>query len=280
MSANQTKITSVWAKVAIYIVLILGAILMLFPFVFMLLTSFKTLGEAMAIPPVLFPAEFQFQNYAEAMQIAPFDIYFRNTLISAVGNTILTLIVTIFAAFAFTRYRFLGNNLIFSLLLATMMVPGEILIIKNYETVAMFGWLDSFEGLIIPWIANVFYIFLLRQYFMQIPEQLYKAAKIDGCSDIKYLYKIILPNTKSALVTIAILNFISSWNAFLWPLLITNSDEMRVLTIGLTHFTSDAGSDVHLQMAAATIIVLPIIVVYLILRKHIISGVTRGGLKG
>ena len=267
-------------QVIVYTLLILGALIMLFPFLFMILTSLKTLPEAMAIPPVIIPNEFQFQNYAEAMTIAPFDIYFKNTLISAGLNTILTLLVTIFAAFAFTRYQFLGRNVIFSLLLATMMVPGEILIIQNYNTVSQLGWIDSFEGLVIPWIANVFYIFLLRQYFMQIPEQLYKAAKIDGCSDLKYLMKIILPNTKSALVTIAILNFIASWNAFLWPLLITNKDEMRVLTIGLTHFTTDAGSDVHLQMAAATIIVVPIIVVYLILRRHIISGVTRGGLKG
>ncbi|MTO64608.1 ABC transporter permease subunit, partial [Turicibacter sanguinis] len=131
-----------------------------------------------------------------------------------------------------------------------------------------------------PYIANVFYIFLLRQYFMQIPEQLYKAAKIDGCSDWKYLWKIIIPNTISAVATIGILNFIASWNAFLWPLLITNKDSMRVLTIGLTHFTNESGSQVHLQMAAATIIIVPVVIIYLFLQKYIISGVTRGGLKG
>ncbi|HAX72934.1 MAG TPA: ABC transporter permease [Firmicutes bacterium] len=280
MSGNEKKITSIWAKVLIYIVLSLGAIIMLFPFVFMILTSFKTLSESMSIPPKLFPEVFQFENYSEALKMAPFDIYFVNTLISSVANTVLTVFVTIFAAFAFTRYNFFGSKILFTLLLATMMVPGEMLIIQNVVTVTKLGWIDTFRGLVIPYIANVFYIFLLRQYFMQIPEQLYKAAKIDGCSDFKYLWKILIPNTKNALVTIAILNFIASWNAFLWPLLITNKKEMRVLTIGLTQFTTEAGSQVHLQMAAATIIVVPVVIVYLFLQKYIISGVTRGGLKG
>lgn len=253
---------------------------MLFPFIFMLLTSLKTYGESISVPPKIFPAVAQFENYKTAMEMAPFDIYFKNTLISSVGNTILTLFVTIFAAFSFTRYKFFGSNTIFTLLLATMMVPGEMLIIQNYQTVSTLGWIDTFQGLIIPYIANVFYIFLLRQYFMQIPEQLYKAAKIDGCSDWKYLWKIMIPNTISAIVTIAILNFIASWNAFLWPLLITNNDKMRVLTIGLTHFTNESGSQVHLQMAAATIIIIPVAIIYLFLQKYIISGVTRGGLKG
>ena len=280
MESNTATVTSKWAKVLIYIALSLGAIIMLFPFIFMILTSFKTYSESIAVPPKLFPEVFQFENYKTAMQMAPFDVYFKNTVISSVGNTVLTIFVTIFAAFAFTRYKFFGSNTIFTLLLATMMVPGEMLIIQNYQTVSALGWIDSFKGLIIPYIANVFYIFLLRQYFMQIPEQLYKAAKIDGCSDWKYLWKIIIPNTISAIVTIAILNFIASWNAFLWPLLITNKDSMRVLTIGLTHFTNESGSQVHLQMAAATIIIVPVVIIYLFLQKYIISGVTRGGLKG
>ena len=217
MESNTKKVTSTWAKVLIYIALSLGAIIMLFPFIFMILTSFKTYSESIAVPPKLLPEIFQFENYKTAMEMAPFDVYFKNTVISAVGNTVLTIFVTIFAAFAFTRYKFFGSNTIFTLLLATMMVPGEMLIIQNYQTVSALGWIDSFKGLILPYIANVFYIFLLRQYFMQIPEQLYKAAKIDGCSDWKYLWKIIIPNTISAVATIGILNFIASWNAFLWP---------------------------------------------------------------
>ena len=168
MESNTKKITSVWAKVLIYAALILGALVMLFPFIFMLLTSLKTYGESISVPPKIFPAVAQFENYKTAMVMAPFDIYFKNTLISSVGNTILTLFVTIFAAFSFTRYKFFGSNTIFTLLLATMMVPGEMLIIQNYQTVSTLGWIDTFQGLIIPYIANVFYIFLLRQYFMQI----------------------------------------------------------------------------------------------------------------
>lgn len=169
MESNTKQITSVWAKVLIYVALSLGAIIMLFPFIFMILTSLKTYSESIAVPPKLFPSVPQFDNYKVAMDMAPFDIYFKNTVITAVGNTILTLFVTIFAAFAFTRYKFFGSNTIFTLLLATMMVPGEMLIIQNYQTVSALGWIDTYQGLIIPYIANVFYIFLLRQYFMQIP---------------------------------------------------------------------------------------------------------------
>ena len=160
MEGNTNKVTSVWAKVLIYIALSLGAIVMLFPFIFMILTSLKTYSESIAVPPKIFPSIAQFDNYKTAMEMAPFDIYFKNTVISAVGNTILTIFVTIFAAFAFTRYKFFGSNTIFTLLLATMMVPGEMLIIQNYQTISALGWIDTFKGLIIPYIANVFYIFV------------------------------------------------------------------------------------------------------------------------
>ncbi len=280
MDENESVKRSIPAKTIAYILLVFGAFWMLLPFVWMLLTSLKTLQESIAVPPVWLPVKPQWGNYEKAFTVAPFAVYFRNTLISASVNTVLTIFVTVHASFAFARLKFLGKNALFSILLATMMVPGEILIIQNYVTVAALGWIDTFAALIIPWIASPFYIFLLRQYFLQIPEQLYYAARVDGCGDFKYLWRIMVPNAKNAVVTIAILNFVASWNAFLWPLLVTNKERMRVLTLGLTEFTNEAGSEVHLQMAAATFIILPMVILYLVLRPYIIEGVSRSGIKG
>ncbi len=280
MDENESVKRSIPARTIAYILLTFGAFWMLLPFVWMILTSLKTLPESIAVPPVWLPARPQWGNYVQAFTVAPFAVYFRNTLISASVNTVLTIFVTVHASFAFARLRFFGKNVLFSLLLATMMGPGEILIIQNYVTVAALGWIDTFAALIVPWIASPFYIFLLRQYFLQIPEQLYYAARVDGCGDFKYLWRIMVPNAKNAVVTIAILNFVASWNAFLWPLLVTNKERMRVLTIGLTEFTNEAGSEVHLQMAAATFIILPMVILYLILRPYIIEGVSRSGIKG
>ncbi|MDC7125506.1 MAG: carbohydrate ABC transporter permease [Spirochaetales bacterium] len=268
------------AKIIIYAVLVFGSFWMLLPFVWMILTSLKSLQEAISVPPVWFPSKPLWSNYQKALSVAPFGRYFLNTVIVSSVNTVLTIIVTILAAFSFARLKFVGKNLLFTLILASMMVPGEMLIIQNYVTVAKLGWIDSYAALIVPWIASPFYIFLLRQYFMQIPDQLYYAARVDGCRDFKYLWKVMVPNAKNTIVTIGILNFVASWNAFLWPLLVTNKERMRVLTIGLTEFTNEAGSDVHLQMAAATFIILPMIIVYIILRPYIIEGVSRSGIKG
>ncbi|MBN2051056.1 MAG: carbohydrate ABC transporter permease [Spirochaetales bacterium] len=280
MEHQESINRSIPKKTVIYAVLAFGALWMILPFVWMILTSLKTLQESIAVPPVWIPEKFQWRNYREAFTVAPFVIYFRNTLIVSVINTLLTIIVTILASFAFARLQFAGKRVLFPLLLASMMIPGEILIIQNYVTVSNLGWIDSFAALIIPWIASPFYIFLLRQYFLQIPEQLYYAARVDGCGDFKFLWRIMVPNAKNAIVTVAILNFVASWNAFLWPLLVTNSERMRVLTLGLIEFTNEAGSEVHLQMAAATFIIMPMILMYLVLRPYIIEGVSRSGIKG
>lgn len=274
------SISKRFEKVIAYAILVFGSFWMLFPFVWMAVTSLKSLQEAIAVPPVLFPAKMLWSNYREAMSVAPFGRYFINTILVSCINTVLTIIITILAAFPFARLKFAGKNLIFTLLLASMMVPGEMLIIQNYVTVAKLGWIDTYAALIVPWIASPFYIFLLRQYFMQIPDQLYYAARVDGCGDFKYLWRVMVPNAKNTIVTIGVLNFVASWNAFLWPLLVTNKEKMRVLTIGLTEFTNEMGSEVHLQMAASTMIILPMVIIYIILRPYIIEGVSRSGIKG
>lgn len=280
MNMQKAIVLDRLARIMKYVVLTIGAFMVFFPFLWMLTTSLKTGAESIAIPPILFPEEPQWSNYEQAWKIVPWLLYFRNTLIVAVVGTLLTLIITILSAYAFTIFDFPGKSLIFILFLATMMVPSELLIIQNYVTVTKLGWLDTFRGIIIPSLASGFYIFMLREYFMQISSGLFKAAKVDGCSTWKYLWKIVVPVSKNAISTIAVLSFISHWNSFIWPLMITNTDEHRLLSTGLLRFTNTVSSDVSLQMAGSTIVLIPMVIFYIIFHKRIISGVARSGLKG
>ena len=279
MNMQKAIVLDRLARIMKYVVLTIGAFMVFFPFLWMLTTSLKTGAESIAIPPILFPEEPQWSNYEQAWKIVPWLLYFRNTLIVAVVGTLLTLIITILSAYAFTIFDFPGKSLIFILFLATMMVPSELLIIQNYVTVTKLGWLDTFRGIIIPSLASGFYIFMLREYFMQVSSGLFKAAKVDGCSTWKYLWKIVVPVSKNAISTIAVLSFISHWNSFIWPLMITNTDEHRLLSTGLLRFTNTVSSDVSLQMAGSTIVLIPMVIFYIIFHKRIISGVARSGLK-
>lgn len=263
-----------------YLILIIGAAFTLLPFVWMIGSALKTPAEIVKIPPTLFPEKPMFSNFAEAWKAAPFARYFVNTIIVTVFTTIGVVITTVLSAFAFARLNFPGKKIVFSLFLATLMIPGEMLIITNFITITKLKWIDTYQAMIVPWLSNVFYIYLLTQFFIQVPEALYLAAKVDNCSDFKYMLKVMVPMNKSAITTIAILNIISSWNSFLWPLLVTNSQEMRVLSNGLIRFQSEAGSSYELIMAASCILVMPIIIVYLFLRKYVIEGVTQSGIKG
>lgn len=293
----SSKTNKVLRQVALYFVLILGSLFMIFPFYWMISGSFKTFQEIVATPVVWIPSIISLANYREAFSAAPFLIYFQNTVIVALANTILTLLTTILAAFAFSQFTFKGRDTIFAILLSTLMIPSELLIITNYTTIVQLGrWnrtltsdfsfipqvigIDTYGALIVPFIASIFYIYLLRQFFNQIPRQLYLAAKVDGCSDFKYMWTIMVPNSINALITIGLFNFISSWNAFIWPLLVTNRVEMRVLSIGLRVFAGEAGSEYHLLMAAGTFVVLPLLVIYMFTRRFIIAGVARSGIKG
>lgn len=263
-----------------YVVLTAGAVIMCFPFLWMITTSLKTGAEAVAIPPVFFPQSAQWENFVQAWSIVPFVTYFRNTIFVALTGTILTLILTVLAAYAFTIYQFKGKGLIFMLFLSTMMIPAELLIIQNYVTVTKMGWIDTYKGIIIPTLASGFYIYMMREYFMQVPMILYKAAKVDGCSDWKYLWKVMVPVNKHVISTVFILNFITQWNSFIWPMIVTNSDSKRVLSVGLLNFRTAVSSQVNLQMAGSTIVILPMVIFYFIFSKKIISGVASGGIKG
>lgn len=268
------------SKGTIYILLSVGAIFMLLPFIWMLSSSVKSANEVMAMPPIWVPSELKWDNYLEALKIAPFDRYFVNSVIVTVLSTIGELLTTILAAYAFSKMNFYGKDILFAVLLGTMMVPTEMLLIPNFVTLSNLGWIDTYGALIVPWTASIFAIFLLRQFFLGIPKELSYAAKVDGCSDFKFLWNVMVPLTRPALITIALLKIIGSWNAFLWPLIVTNSQEMRTLPVGLTAFTTEAGTKYELLMAASTMVILPMLILFFIMQKHIVAGVARSGIKG
>ena len=268
------------SKGFIYLLLILGSILMLLPFIWMISTSLKAANEVMIMPPQWIPTDIQWGNYIKAWFSAPFATYSVNSVIVLVASTIGELITTILAAYAFSRINFYGRDIIFSVLLGTMMVPGEVLLIPNFVTLSNLGWIDHYQALIVPWLASVFSIFLLRQFFLSIPKELSFAAKIDGCSDFRFLWSVMVPLAKPALITIAILKAIGSWNAFMWPLIVTSSESMRTLPVGLIAFSTDTGTKYELLMAASSMIIIPMIILYIVLQKYIIEGVARAGIKG
>lgn len=275
----MTKVKKIIGTVLKYVILCVGAFFTLMPFIYMILSALKTKAEITMIPPVLFPAVPQFSNFAEAWAAAPFARYFLNTILITLISTLGVVVTTVMSAFAFSRLNFPGKNIIFALFLATLMIPGEMLIITNFLTITKLKWIDTYQAMIVPYMSNVFYIYLLTQFFMQVPESLYLAAKVDKCSDFKYMLKIMVPMNKSAITTIAILNVIGCWNSFLWPLLVTNSENMRVISHGLVRFQTESGSAQQLILAASCIMVVPIIILYLFLKKYIIEGVTQSGLK-
>ena len=268
-------------KLLVYLCLIIGAIIMVFPFYWMLVSALKTTAEFNSYPPTWVPENwFNMENFKTAFSKAPFVTYFMNSVIVTISCVIVTGFTTILAAFAFSRLKFKGRDVIFSLLLSLMMVPFEMLVITNYETVTRLQMGDSLIVLVIPFISSIFYTYILRNFFLSIPDSLYYSARIDGASNWKYLWRIMVPIAKPSLVTIMLLNAISCWNSFLWTLLVINSDDFRTLPIGLYAFMTEGGSDFKLQMAASTFTVLPMIILFLFTRKYIVNGVARGGIKG
>ncbi len=270
-----------WRKILVYFFLIIGAIIMVFPFYWMVVNSLKTTQDLTAYPPTWYPSDWlNFDNYVTAFEKAPFGTYFINSVIVTIACTIVTGFTTIVGAFAFSRLKFKGRDIIFSLLLGLMMVPFEMLVITNYTTVAKLGLIDTLVCLVVPFTSSIFYTYILRNFFLSIPDSLYYSARIDGASNWKYLWRIMVPIAKPALVTIVLLNAISCWNSFFWTMLVINSDSNRTLPLGLYTFITEGGSDTKLMMAAATVTVLPVIILFLFARKYIVNGVAKGGLKG
>ncbi len=267
----------------IYFLLATWAIMVLFPFYFMVMTSFKGYGEySSEFIPKLFSLSPTVDNYIEAFSAVPLAKYFLNTIIFTVLTTALMLVVTVLAAFAFARLNFFGRGLIFTLILALMMIPNELVIITNFVTITNLDMRNSFEGLILPSVTSVFYIYLLRENFMQIPEELYLAAKVDGTTDFKYLMKIMLPICKPTVVTVVILKVIECWNSYVWPRLVTDNPNYFLVSNGIQEIRENGfgRENIPAMMAAVVAISVPLIILFLIFKKKIMEGVSRGGTKG
>ena len=280
--STQAKVWKVVSNVLIYAFLIFIAIIVLFPFYWMIISSLKELEEYKLSVPTLFPRRLMFSNYAEAFKTANLGQLFLNTVYVGVVSTILSLIVTVLSAFAFARLEFKGKDALFAVLLATMMIPGELFTITNFQTVYFFEWKNTFEALIIPFLVSVFYIYLLKQNFLQIPNELYLAAKVDGTSDLKYLWKVMIPLSLPTLISITILKMMGAWNSYVWPNLVTDDDAHRLITNGLRNAFVESTGDVNIpvQMAAVAMVSAPLFLVFLFLRKYIMKGVSRSGIKG
>lgn len=278
----QQKVVRVLVKIGVYAFLLAMALIVLFPFYWMLISSVKTLEEYRESIPTFWPRQIMLSNYVEAFTAASLGKLFLNTLYVGVVSTLLSLVITILCAFAFARLEFKGKETMFGLMLATMMIPGELFTITNYQTVTSLGWMNTFTVLIVPFLVSVFYIYLLRQNFMQIPNELYLAAKVDGTSDIKYLCTVMIPLALPTLISITILKMMGAWNSYIWPRLVANDEAHRLITNGLRNaFTATTGEvNYPVQMAAVAIVSAPLFMVFIFLRKYIMAGVSRSGIKG
>ena len=292
------KAGKIIVKILIYIFLVAIAISVLFPFYWMIISSLKTYDEYALegtfggrATPTFFPTKIMWSNYAAAFDAANLGTLFLNTVFVGIVSTVLSLVITVLAAFAFARLQFRGKNIIFAGLLATMMIPGELFTITNYGTVTnILGWKDTYTALIVPFLVSVFYIYLLRQNFMQIPDELYYAAKVDGTSDLKYLWKIMIPLAMPTLISITILKMMGSWNSYIWPKLVADEATHQLITNGLrgaTFYVYDADgvmreglTNYPVQMAAVATVSFPLFLVFLFLRTYIMKGVSRSGIKG
>ena len=281
VSVQQTIVQG-GVKLGTYVFLLAMALIVLFPFYWMIISSLKDLAEYKFSVPTFWPTKVHFSNYADAFTTANLGTLFLNTAYVGVVSTLLSLVITILSAFAFARLEFKGKDTMFGLLLATMMIPGELFTITNYSTVNSLGWMNTFTVLIIPFLVSVFYIYLLRQNFMQIPNELYLAAKVDGTSDMKYLWKVMIPLALPTLISITILKMMGAWNSYVWPRLVANDKAHQMITNGLRNAFKDTTGDVNypVQMAAVAIVSAPLFLVFLFLRKYIMSGVSRSGIKG
>ena len=281
VSAVQ-KVVMTFVKVVTYTFLLVMALVVLFPFYWMIISSLKTLEEYRLSVPTFWPKVVMVSNYAEAFTTASLGRLFYNTMIVGVVSTLLSLAITVLSAFAFARLEFKGRDTLFTLLLATMMIPGELFTITNYATVTQLGWMNSFKVLIIPFLVSVFYIYLLRQNFLQIPNELYLAAKVDGTSDLKYLWKVMVPLALPTLISITILKMMGAWNSYIWPRLVANDEAHRMITNGLRNAFTETTGDVNypVQMAAVAVVSAPLFLVFVFLRKYIMAGVSRSGIKG
>ena len=281
-------------RLLVHVVLVLVAVVVVFPFYWMISTSLKTLQEALRVPPVLFPTAPQLGNYPTAFRAAPFPRYFLNTAFIAGLTTLLSLLFSSLAAFAFAKMRFPGRQVLFLGMLATLMVPFEVQLIPDFVIIRHLpllggndvwgnggkGLYDTYWAQIVPWAASPFGVFLMRQFFLSLPNDFYEAAQLDGATRFVFFSRIALPLARPALITAGLFGFLGSWNALLWPLVVTSSPDVRPIQVGLATFSTEQGTQYHLLMAAATLVMLPVVVLYLLAQRQFTEGVASSGLKG
>ena len=278
-AARRKRITSI----VTYTLLTIWALVVLFPFYWMVLTSVKSYASYNSEwIPQLYTLTPTLQNYHDAFTAVPLGGYFTNTIVFTVITTVLMLFVTVLAAFAFSRLQFRGRDLVFTVFLSLMMIPNELVVITNFVTITNLDLRNTFTGLILPSVTSVFYIYLLKENFSQIPNELYYAAKVDGTSDLKYLWKVMIPICKPTIITITILKVIECWNAYVWPRLITDDQAYFLVSNGIQEIRENGfgRENIPAMMAAVCVISAPLIVLFLIFRKKIMAGVSRGGVKG
>lgn len=259
--------------------LILGAAGMVLPFAWMVITALKTQNEALRFPPTLWPRPLQFANFLEAFREVDFTRYFVNTALMTIGTTLAVLVTSVLAAYAFARLTFRGRDLLFTLLLAMMMVPMPVYLTPSYVILSRLGWINTFLALIVPWSVNIFAVFLLRQHFKALPQELFDAARLDGLGHLRTLGTIVLPLSRPVLVSVAIFEIIASWNSFLWPLIVTHSDSMRTIQTGLSYFAQAESTNYPLLCAASTFTTLPLVILYFVLQRQIMESYSRSGMK-
>lgn len=263
-----------------HLVLITGALIICLPLIWMVTSSLKAPNRLFSVPIDWVPWEFRWQNYVEAWNTAPFGRYFFNSIYVSGAATLANLFFCSLAGYGFAKYSFPGKNILFLLILATMMIPFHVVIVPMFILMRDLKWLNSYSALIIPGAMSAFGIFLMRQFIMTLPDELFDAARIDGANEFSIYLRIVLPLSKGPLAALAVFIFLDNWNSLLWPLVVTNKDEMRTLAVGLTQFQTVHGTQYHLMMAASTLVVIPMILVFFLLQRYFIQGIALSGLKG
>jgi multiple sugar transport system permease protein len=276
---KKLSLANISKSVLLHVFVYLLAIITLVPFIWMVLTSFKDLGEIFTYPPKFFPEKLKLENYVNAFEAAPFGRYYLNSMFVAVVVTLGQLVTCSLAAFAFARLNFRGRNVLFFIFLGTMMIPYNVTMIPSFMVLYWLGWIDSFKALIVPGLASAFGVFLLRQFFLTIPKELEEAAYIDGATRLQVLWRIIIPLAKPALATLAIFTFMGVFNDFIWALIVLNSEEMRTVQLGLAIFRDRYLTQWDLLMAGSVTAVLPILIVFFFAQQYFIKGITLSGLK-
>lgn len=263
-----------------YLLLTIAGAVMVYPLLYTFLALFMTPDEAMMYPPKLFPSGFYLENLENVLKLIPVFRFISNSFVIAALITLGQVVTGAMAAYAFAYVPFRYKSFWFALFLSTMMIPWEVTIIPNYLTVKKWGWLDSYQGLTIPFLASAFGVFLLRQFFLQLPRELFEAARMDGCGHIRHFLKIVLPLSRPALATLSVYVFLQSWNMYLWPLLITNSTEMRTVQIGIGMLQFEEFTSWSLVLSGVAIVLLPSLLLLILGLKQLVRGITAGAVKG